>query len=143
MKTTARNQFSGTVTDLGVGPVTTQVTIGLPGGRTITASMTSAAAQRLKVQPGQPAIALVKASAVLLVTDFDGHALSARNQLPGRIARVERGAVSSLVGLALPGGEAIAASVTNDAVDALGLAVGQPATAVFKAYAVMLAVPQG
>jgi len=30
--------------------------------------------------------------------------------------------------------------VTNDAVAALGLAVGQPATAVFKAYAVMLAV---
>ena len=31
-------------------------------------------------------------------------------------------------------------AVTNDAVDGLGLAVGQPATAVFKAYAVMLAV---
>jgi molybdate transport system regulatory protein len=30
--------------------------------------------------------------------------------------------------------------VTNDAVDALGLAVGQPATAVFKAYSVMVAV---
>jgi molybdate transport system regulatory protein len=34
----------------------------------------------------------------------------------------------------------VTASVTNDAVDGLGLAVGQAATAVFKAYAVMLAV---
>ncbi|PTT85706.1 molybdenum transport protein ModE, partial [Pelomonas sp. HMWF004] len=47
---------------------------------------------------------------------------------------------SSLVGLTLPGGSTVTASVTNDAVDALGLAAGQPATACFKAYAVMLAV---
>ena len=34
----------------------------------------------------------------------------------------------------------MSASVTNDAVDALGLKVGLEATAVFKAYSVMLAV---
>ncbi|HEY0201044.1 MAG TPA: TOBE domain-containing protein, partial [Burkholderiaceae bacterium] len=50
------------------------------------------------------------------------------------------GAVSSLVVLTLPGGAHMTASVTNDAVDALALAVGQSATAVFKAYSVMLAV---
>ena len=60
--------------------------------------------------------------------------------VPGTISRVEKGAVSSLIGLTLPGGATVTASVTNDAVTALGLAVGQPATAVFKAYAVMLAV---
>jgi molybdate transport system regulatory protein len=47
--------------------------------------------------------------------------------------------VSSRVVLTLPGGGAITASVTNEGVDALGLAVGTPATAVFKAYAVMVA----
>ena len=80
------------------------------------------------------------ASEVVLVTDFAGYKLSARNQLAGTVSRVQRGAVSSLIGLTLPGGTAVTASVTNDAVDALGLAVGQPATACFKAYAVMLAV---
>jgi molybdate transport system regulatory protein len=34
----------------------------------------------------------------------------------------------------------LTASVTNDAVDALALQVGQAATAVFKAYSVMVAV---
>jgi molybdate transport system regulatory protein len=41
--------------------------------------------------------------------------------------------------LTLPGGAVLSASVTQDAVVALDLRVGSPATAVFKAYAVMLA----
>jgi molybdate transport system regulatory protein len=141
MKTTARNQFAGTLTHLHRGPATVQATLDVGSGQEIVASMTAAAAERLQLRIGQEAIALIKASEVVLVTDFAGYRLSARNQLAGTIARVQKGAVSSMIGLTLPGGATITASVTNDAVDALGLAVGQPATATFKAYAVMLAVP--
>ena len=102
--------------------------------------MTSTAAKKLKLKKGQEAIALVKAPAIVLVTDFAGYALSARNKLAGTVSRVEKGAVSSLVGITLPGGHVVTASVTNDAVSALALKVGQSATAVFKAYSVMLAV---
>jgi molybdate transport system regulatory protein len=101
--------------------------------------MTSAAAERLKLKKGKEALALVKASAVVLVTDFAGWQLSARNQLAGTVSRIEPGAVSSLVVVTLPGGAAITATLTNDAVQALGLQVGAPATAVFKAYSVMIA----
>ena len=139
MKTTARNQFAGTVKAVEVGPVSAQVTITLKTGDEITATMTSAAAQRLKLKKGKEALALVKASAIVLVTDFAGWQLSARNQLSGTVSRIETGAVSSLVVLTLPGGAAITASVTNEGVEALGLKVGTPATAVFKAYAVMVA----
>ena len=139
MKTTARNQFVGTVSALEPGPVSTQVTIALKNGDEITATMTSQAARRLKLTKGKEALALIKASAVVLVTDFAGWQLSARNQLAGTISRIERGAVSSLVVLTLPGGGSISASVTNEGVDALGMAVGTPATAVFKAYSVMVA----
>lgn len=141
MKTTARNQFVGTVSALHAGPVTTHVTLALPGGLDITAAMTTVAARELGLAPGRDAIALVKASEVVLVTDFAGYRLSARNQLPGTVSRVQRGAVTSMVGLTLSGGVTITASVTNDAVEALDIAVGQAATATFKAYAVMLAVP--
>jgi len=41
--------------------------------------------------------------------------------------------------LTLPGGAALTASVTNEGVEGLGLKVGSPATAVFKAYSVMVA----
>jgi molybdate transport system regulatory protein len=55
------------------------------------------------------------------------------------VSRIDKGAVSSLVVLTLPGGAALTASVTNEGLEALGLKVGAPATAVFKAYAVMVA----
>ena len=97
----------------------------------------------MKLKKGVEAIALIKASMIVLVTDFAGYTLSARNQLAGTISRLEKGAVSSLVGVTLPGGAVVTASVTNDAVDALALAVGQEATAVFKAYSVMVAVANG
>ena len=139
MKTTARNQFAGTVGAVDIGPVSAQVTIVLKAGDEITATMTSAAARRLKLKKGKEALALIKASAIVLVTDFAGWQLSARNQLAGTVSRIEKGAVSSLVILTLPGGAAITASVTNEGVEALGLEVGVPATAVFKAYSVMVA----
>jgi len=139
MKTTARNQFAGTVTAVVLGPVSAQVGIALASGVEITATMTTSAAKRLKLKKGKEALALIKASAVVLVTDFAGWQLSARNQLQGTVSRIERGAVSSLVVLTLPGGAALTASVTNEGVEALALKVGTPATAVFKAYSVMVA----
>jgi molybdate transport system regulatory protein len=139
MKTTARNQFAGTVKAVELGPVSASVTLALKSGEEITATMTSAAASRLKLKKGKEAIALIKASAVVLVTDFADWQLSARNQLAGTISRIERGAVSSLAVVTLPGGATITASVTNEGVEALDLKVGVPATAVFKAYSVMVA----
>ena len=120
MKTTARNQFAGTIKAVQIGPVSATVSIALKAGDEITATMTSAAAEKLKLKKGKEAIALIKASAVVLVTDFAGWQLSARNQLAGTVSRIERGAVSSLVILTLPGGAAISASVTNEGVEALG-----------------------
>jgi molybdate transport system regulatory protein len=139
MRTSARNQFAGTVARLDIGPVSTEVTIALKSGDAITATLTSVAAKRLQLKKGKEALALIKASAVVLVSDFAGWQLSARNQLAGTVSRIEKGAVSSLVVLTLPGGAVLTASITNDALDALGLQVGAPATAVFKAYAVMVA----
>lgn len=139
MKTTARNQFVGTVRGLEVGPVSTQVSLALKSGGEITATLTSSAARRLELKKGQEALALIKASAVVLVTDFAGWQLSACNQLDGTVSRLERGAVSTLVIVTLPGGAVVTASVTNEGVEALGLAIGSAVTAVFKASAVMVA----
>jgi molybdate transport system regulatory protein len=140
VKTSARNQYAGTIQDIETGPFTTAVTLRIAGGHAISATLTTSSAKRMNLRPGMDALALIKASSVVLVTDSAGYVLSARNQLAGTVARVERGAVSTVVALALPGGETVTATVTNDAVDALGLHLGQDATAIFKAYQVFVAV---
>jgi molybdopterin-binding protein len=65
--------------------------------------------------------------------------LSARNQLKGRIVNVTRGATTSHVRIDI-GGAIVTSSITNEAVDELGLAAGQQAYAVIKASDVMVAI---
>jgi len=143
MRASARNQFAGRISAVERGPVSTEVTVALRGGQEITATMTSRAARRLGVRADREAIAMIKSSEVDLVTGLAGHALSARNQLAGTVSRIERGEIGSTVGLTLPGGAVVTASVASEAIDEMALGVGQAATAVFEAFAVMLAVPRG
>lgn len=66
--------------------------------------------------------------------------ISARNILEGRILEVVRGATTAHVRLAVSPGTVLTASITNEAVDQLGLVAGQDAFAVVKASDVMIAV---
>jgi molybdopterin-binding protein len=64
--------------------------------------------------------------------------LSARNQLPGTVRSVDRGAVMANVVIQLEGGQEVVAAITKDAADQLGLAEGDAVTAVIKATEVMV-----
>jgi molybdate transport system regulatory protein len=66
--------------------------------------------------------------------------LSARNQLSGTVASIEVGAVMTIVKVDLDGGQKITSSITKDAAEDLGLAVGNPVTVVVKSTEVMLGV---
>ncbi|WKJ89428.1 TOBE domain-containing protein [Methylomonas montana] len=140
MKASARNQFSGTVSAVVIGAVNAEVHVGLKGGETIVASVTKDSIDSLAIETGKKVIALIKAPQVIIVTDFGGYRISARNQLEGTITDVKPGAVNTEIDIALPGGDKVAATVTNDSVETLGLRKGQTATAVFKAGAVILGV---
>lgn len=65
--------------------------------------------------------------------------ISARNQLQGTVVEVVKGATTSHVRLDV-NGLTVTASITNEAVDDLGLEVGKQAYAVVKASDVMIAV---
>ena len=65
--------------------------------------------------------------------------LSARNQLKGRIVEVRRGATTAHVRIDIGNAVIVTSSITNEAVDDLGLAVGDEAIAVIKASDVMVA----
>jgi molybdopterin-binding protein len=65
--------------------------------------------------------------------------ISARNQLKGRVVEIRRGATTAHVRIDIGNGMIVTASITNEAVDDLGLAVGDGAIAVIKASDVMVA----
>jgi len=140
MKTSARNQFVGTVTSLRSGAVNDEVELTLPGGTRIVAVITQESVQGLGLRTGMKAIALVKSSSVVVATDLEGAKVSARNQLEGVISAVTPGAVNAEAVIDIDGGGSVAAIVTQGSVKSMGLATGMRATALFKATSVILAV---
>ncbi len=105
------------------------------------AVVTHESARSLDLQVGSPAYALVKASSVLIVTDYAGMRFSARNHFRGKVAAVKPGAVNTEVVITLPEGGSVASMVTHDSAERLGLKVGESASAIFKASSVIIAAP--
>lgn len=66
--------------------------------------------------------------------------ISARNQFKGKIVEVKKGATTAHVRLEIAPGQVITSSITNEAVDELGLKVGATAIAIIKASNVMIGV---
>ena len=65
MKISARNQLKGKVVDIVKGATTSHVRIDI-GGAIVTASITNEAVDELKLAKGQSAIAVIKASDVMV-----------------------------------------------------------------------------
>ena len=66
MRLSARNQIAGTIKTVKLGATTTHVTIEVSPEVTITASITNEAAEELGLKPGVKAIAVIKASDVMV-----------------------------------------------------------------------------
>ena len=65
--------------------------------------------------------------------------LSARNQIKGKIVQVKKGQTTAHIQVDIGNGATITASITNEAVDELGLKIGDQVLAVIKASDVMVA----
>lgn len=139
VKTSARNQWIGTIAALRAGAVNDEVELLLQGGTRLSVIVTRESTDALQLRVQQTVIALVKASAVLLATDLQGARVSAGNSLDGTVQGVRPGAVNAEVSVRTDGGLDVVAIVTGSSVEALGLAPGRPVTALVKASDVILA----
>jgi molybdopterin-binding protein len=68
VKISARNVLKGKIVDVTKGATTAHVKIDI-GGTVVTASITNAAVDELKLQSGQQAYAVIKASDVMVAID--------------------------------------------------------------------------
>jgi molybdopterin-binding protein len=67
--------------------------------------------------------------------------LSARNVMPGKVVAITKGATTSHVKIEVAAGFVITASITNEAVEDLALAIGKPAMAIVKSSDVIVGAP--
>ena len=138
MKLSARNQLPGVVTKITDGAVNGIVTLDV-NGTPVTATISLAAIRELGLEVGKKAYAVIKATEVMV--GLGEHlTLSARNQFPGKVTAVEKGAVNSIVKIKALGDNELSATISNTAVEELGLAAGVDALAVIKATSVMVGI---
>lgn len=140
MKTSARNQFFGTVKSIQVGAINDAIEIAVAGGQTVVATVTRESTQELDLDVGREVFALIKASSIILVSEAEDVRFSARNQFAGTVARIQTGAVNSEVVVSV-GDSTLAVIITNDSAKSLELKEGSPVTAIFKASSVIVGRP--
>jgi molybdate transport system regulatory protein len=139
MRTSARNALRGTVSRIADGAVSAEVVLQVAEGVEIVAVVTRASVGDLGLAVGNPAIALIKSSFILLAKG-EGLMTSARNQIAGRVAAREDGAVNSEITLEIAEGKTLTATITRESAAQLDLKPGDPVTALIKAPHVILAV---
>lgn len=158
LRTSARNQLAGTVSEVRAGAVNAELALALPGGSDcIHATLTMASLRELGLRPGVAAVALIKAPSVFIAVD-DGAGLSlppsasprvspsvslsvsVRNALRGTVTAVHAGAVNTEVQARLAGGQTMVAMVSRDSAQRLALRVGVPVRLLFQESSVILGV---
>jgi molybdopterin-binding protein len=113
--------------------------MGYSGGHRAVSAIT---ARVRTADPNHPTILTMRASPKRGIIFFEGFIMriSARNQIKGTVVEVKKGATTSHIRVDIGNGQIITSSITNEAVDDLGIKAGGKATVVVKASDVMIAV---
>lgn len=69
MKLSARNKFAGTIKEIKKGAVNAIVTIDACGGNTLSSTISLAAVEELGLEVGKEAVAVIKATSVMVAVD--------------------------------------------------------------------------
>ncbi len=140
MKTSARNTFTGQVSKVRTGTILSEVTLITPRGHELVSVITNESLEKLEIRVGVLVTASIKAPLVILVKDDDAPVSSMRNRLLGKVLRINEGAIAAEVVVAVDEETEVCALVTDESVKRLGIAVGDPIWAMFKAFSVVLGV---
>ena len=143
MKSSACNQYYGTVLNVKNGGLNDEIEILLDSGNTrITSIITSAASKSMALETGKKVVTIIKEEWIILMKDTEGYRFSSRNRLPGTVVSVKESGVIVDVHMRLVGGESLTAIVTADAAKTLDIKTGDKLTALFKAPTVLIGVKE-
>ena len=139
MQISARNQLTGTVSQIKEGAVNNEIILSLGNGEELTTVITRESCHSLGLKIGKEAIAIIKAPWVVLIKPECDLQFSARNQFNGKISQIVEGAVNSTIHLVTSKGIKLTAIITNESLKEMNLVKGAGITALIKASSVILA----
>ena len=139
MKSSARNQYYGTVLSVKSGVVNDEVEILLDSGSTrVTAIITSAATKSMGLVTGKEVVTIIKEEWIILTKETEGYRFSSRNSFAGTVVSVKESGAEAEIHMRLVGGESLTAIVTSDAAKSLGIKTGDNMTALVKAPMILV-----
>ena len=141
IKTSARNQLLGTISAINRGSVNSEVELNI-GEVKLHVMITNESLAEMGLETGMEAYALFEASWVMIALG-ETEGISARNRLKGTVDSITKGAINGEVKLKVGFGsqsKIITASITNEAIDELGLCEGMEASALIKANHILLGI---
>ena len=136
MKTSARNQLKGTVSEVITGKVNSEVVVNI-GTVVLKAIITNDAVDDMGLASGQEVYAIIKSSFIIVSKDKPGK-ISARNVWATTVTDVIDGAVNCELKLSM-GDVTLTSIITEDAVKDIGIAKGDTVYAIVKASSIILA----
>lgn len=142
MSISARNQLHGKVSAIHPGSVNDEIEVSLDKGGVLVSVVTSNSRIRLGLEKGKEVVALVKAPWIILASEDNGMLFSARNQFPGQVTSLEKGAVNATVHILTDEGSSLTAVITNESMAEMDISEGKRIIALIKASSVLLAVKQ-
>ncbi|MDD5406558.1 MAG: TOBE domain-containing protein [Sulfurovaceae bacterium] len=137
MKTSARNQLKGTITEIKKGQINSEIVLSIADGVVIKAIVTNESVDEMGLAVGDTAYAIIKASFVMVSKDKPTN-ISTRNIIGTKVIEVKNGIVNGELKMAM-GDQILTAVITEDAVEDLDFKVGDTVYALIKASFIILA----
>jgi len=137
MKTSARNELKGTISEIKKGQINSEIVLNIGGGTVLKAVITNDSVDDMQLSVGESIYAIIKAPFVMVSKENPGK-ISTRNVIETKVLEVKNGIVSGELKLAM-GDQTLTAVITEDAVEDLGFNVGDKVYALIKANFIILA----
>lgn len=137
MKTSARNEIKGTITEIKKGQINSEVVLSVGGNSVLKSVVTNDSVDDMGLKVGESIYAIIKAPFVM-VAKTKPTGISIRNIIETKVTEVKKGIVNGELKLAM-GDQTLTAVITEDAVEDLHFNVGDTVYALIKANFIILA----
>lgn len=137
MKTSARNQLQGVITEIKKGQINSEVVLSIGGNTILKSVVTNESVEEMELSVGESIYAIIKAPFVMVAKEKPTK-ISTRNIIETKVTDVKNGIVNSELKLSM-GNQTLTAVITEDAVEDLEFTVGETVYALIKANFIILA----